>query len=138
MKKTCLALLAFIIVSCGNSISDSDLPKLNGYWEIETAVLPDGSEKEYTVNSTIDYFEIKGKDGIRRKVMPQLDGTYRMNDMYEKITVTEEDNKTYLNYVTEYAAWKEEIVELDDEHLVVKNEQDMEYHYKKPQPFTVK
>lgn len=138
MKKICLALLAFIIVSCGNSVSESDLPKLNGYWEIETAVLPDGSEKEYTVNSTIDYFEIKGKEGIRRKVMPQLDGTYRMNDMYEKITVTKMDDKTYLNYVTEYAAWKEEIVELDDEHLVVKNEQGMEYHYKKPQPFTVK
>ena len=137
MKKACLFLCLLFLISC-NSVTTADLTKLNGYWEIETAIMPDGTKKEYTINSTIDYFEIKGTAGIRKKVMPQLDGKYLVNDLQETFTFTEEDGKAYLNYKTEYAAWKEEILELDDEELVVKNMHGIEYHYKKPQPFSIK
>lgn len=139
MKKTILLLFVSIVtLSCGNSISETDLAKLNGYWEIETAVMPDGSEKEYKVNTTIDFFDLKGKTGFRKKVMPQFDGSYRMNDLSEKISIVQDSGKTYISYVTDYAKWKEEIVELNDKKLVLKNNHDMEYHYKKPEPFTVK
>ncbi|RZJ52740.1 MAG: hypothetical protein EOO45_31675, partial [Flavobacterium sp.] len=124
--------------SCNSSISDSDLQKLNGYWEIETAVLPDGTEKEYTINSTVDYFELQGKKGFRKKVMPQLDGTYLMNNVMENISIAEEDGKTYINYTTLYAKWKEQILKLDSDELVIKNAHGLEYRYKKPQPFSVK
>lgn len=137
MKKIYLLLLPFILLSCG-SVNEGDLAKINGYWEIEKAVMPDGSKKEYTINPSIDFFELKGREGFRKKVMPQLDGTYLTGENQEKIAVTTIDGKTYLNYTTEYAKWKEEIIELNDEHLVLKNEHDMEYHYKKPVPFTVK
>lgn len=139
MKKTILLLFVSIVtLSCGNSISEADLVKLNGYWEIETAVMPDGSEKEYKINTTIDFFELNGKTGFRKKVMPQFDGSYRMNDLSEKISIVQDSGKTYVSYVTDYAKWKEEIVELNDKKLVLKNNHDMEYHYKKPEPFTVK
>lgn len=137
MKKIYLLLLPFILLSCGG-VNEADLNKINGYWEIEEAVMPDGSKKEYTINPAIDFFELKGKEGFRKKVMPQLDGTYLTGENQEKISVTTVDGKTYLNYTTEYAKWKEEIVELNDEELVLKNEHDMEYHYKKPIPFSVK
>jgi len=129
---------ALIVISCGNPVSDADLKELTGYWEIEEAILPDGTAKEYTINPTIDYFEIKGKAGFRKKVMPQFDGSYRVNDLSEKINITVEEGKTYINYVTAYAKWKEEIVELSDAELVLRNNHDMEYRYKKPKPFTVK
>ena len=137
MKKIYLLLLPFILMSCGG-VNEGDLAKINGYWEIEKAVMPDGTKKEYTINPTIDFFELKGNEGFRKKVMPQLDGTYLTGDNKEKIAVTTADGKTYLSYTTQYAKWKEEIIELNDEHLVLKNEHDMEYHYKKPVPFTVK
>lgn len=136
-----IAVLLFVSLaafSCGNSVSDEDLAKLNGYWEIEEAVMADGNKKEYTVNATIDYFELKGGKGFRKKVMPQFDGTYRVNDLSEKIAIVKEGGKTYISYTTEYAKWKEELLELDDEELVVKNQHDIEYHYKKPQPFSIK
>lgn len=134
-----LLLLAFSLFSCDKKVSGEDLAKLNGYWEIETVELPDGTEKEYTINSTIDYFELKGKEGIRKKVMPQVDGSYRANGLSENITVTEEGGVSYISYKTEYASWKEEIVTLDDDELILKNEQDIEYHYKKPEnTFSVK
>lgn len=134
-----LLLVAFSLFSCDKRVSDEELTKLNGYWEIETVELPDGSEKEYTINSTIDYFELKGKEGIRKKVMPQVDGSYRANGLSENITVTEENGVTYIKYKTEYATWKEEIIELDEDEFVVKNEQGIQYHYKKPEnTFSIK
>lgn len=139
MKKIALLLLtALTLFSCGPSVSEKDLPKLNGYWEIQEAVMADGTKKEYKVNATVDYFELKGKIGFRKKVMPQFDGSYRANDISEKISVAETDGKLYLNYTTDYAKWKEEIVELTDEELVVKNQHDMEYRYKRSEPVTVK
>lgn len=138
MKKCILLLLAIITVSCGKNITDEDIAHLNGYWEIEVAIMPDGSEKEYKVNPIIDYFEIKDNKGIRKKVMPQFDGTYRVNDTSEDITIIKEDNKTYISYTTDFSEWKEQIIDIDAEHLVVKNEQDIEYHYKKPEPFSIK
>ncbi|QYJ68341.1 hypothetical protein [Flavobacterium litorale] len=135
MKKYALLLLAIVIVSCNSSISDEDIAYLNGYWEIEKAITPDGVEKEYKVNATVDYFEVEENKGIRKKVMPQLDGTYRVNDTAEAIAIVREDDKTYIAYKTNYSEWKEQIIELDKEHMVIKNEQDIEYHYKKSVPF---
>jgi len=139
MKKVIfLVLVALFLASCKQQIDEKELVKINGYWEIEKAELPDGSKKEYKVNTTIDFFEIKGKKGFRKKVMPQLDGTYLMNDLSENIEVTSNEGEIVLNYSTPYAKWKEEIVSLTDEALVIKNDQDIEYHYKKPKPFSVK
>ncbi len=139
MKKTVVLLLVSLVAfSCGQTVSDKDLAKLNGYWEIEEAVMADGTKKEYIVNPTIDYFELKGKTGFRKKVMPQFDGSYRVNDLSEKITIVKDSGKTYISYTTEYAKWKEELIALDDKELVVKNQHDIEYHYKKPQPFSLK
>jgi hypothetical protein len=119
-------------------VSEKDLAKINGYWEIEKAELPDGSKKEYKINTTIDFFEIKGKKGFRKKVMPQLDGTYLMNDLSENIEVISNDGDVMLSYTTPYAKWKEEIISISDDQLVIKNDQDIEYHYKKSKPFSVK
>ena len=139
MRKTVVLLfMSVMALSCGHNVSSEDLTKLNGYWEIQEAVMADGAKKEYPVNPTIDYFELKGKTGFRKKVMPQFDGTYRVNDLSEKIEVLQKDGKTFISYATEYAKWKEEILELNDKELVVKNQHDIEYHYKKPKPFSVK
>ena len=70
--------------------------------------------------------------------MPQLDGTYLMNNLSEQIEITNNEGAIILNYSTPYAKWKDEIIAISDEELVIKNEQDIEYHYKKPKPFSVK
>lgn len=139
MKKIVLLVVtSCILFSCSGSVSEDDIAKLNGYWEIESVIMPDGSEKDYTVNPTIDYFEIKANAGFRKKVMPQFDGTYKVNDGSEKIAISRKDDKTFIDYTTTYAKWQEELISLDDDELVVKNQHGIEYHYKKPEPFTVK
>ncbi|HSD13419.1 MAG TPA: lipocalin family protein [Flavobacterium sp.] len=138
MRNIFIAIIALLLVGCKQDITEKDLAKINGYWEIEKAELPDGNKKEYKVNETIDFFQIKDKKGFRKKVMPQLDGTYLMNDLSEKIEVEMNDGNVVFNYSTPYAKWKETIVSVSEEKLVLKNDQDIEYHYKKPKPFSVK
>lgn len=137
MRYLSIILFSILLFSCDKTYTDAELAKINGYWEIESVIMKD-SVKEYNVNNTIDYFELKGKTGFRKKVMPQLDGTYRMNDLSEKLEIVQDSGKVYIHYKTDYAQWQEEIVELTDEELVLKNSHNMEYHYKKPEPFTVK
>src|SRR5690606_10720263 len=130
--------IAIITVSCSNTFSETDLAKLNGYWEIEEVVLPDGTKKEYKINPTIDYFELKGWEGKRPKVMPQFDGTYRTNELSESFIIEDKEDKTFIKYTTDNAKWEEELIELTNEELTVKNEQGIEYHYIKPEPFSIK
>jgi hypothetical protein len=138
MKKIILFFVFGIILSCKQSISETDLQHLNGYWEIEKVELPDGDKKEYKVNETIDFFKLESKKGFRKKVMPQLDGTYLTNNIQEEFVITVTNGNAVIGYKTNYASWKEEIIELSNDKLVVKNQQDLEYHYKRPVKFSIK
>lgn len=138
MKKIFLLIVLTSMLSCKQKIKEADISNLNGYWEIEKVDLPDGDKKEYKVNETIDFFKIENKKGFRKKVMPQLDGTYLTNDLQENISVVLENGEANLQYKTNYASWEEEIIELTKDKLVVKNEQEMEYYYKRPTKFSVK
>jgi hypothetical protein len=139
MKKTItIFLLGILLVSCKQAIRDKDIAKLNGYWEIEKVNLPEGEYKEYKVNETIDFFEVKENKGFRQKVMPQLDGTYLTNGIKENITVSKEDGEVYIYYITNYGKWREEIIEIRDSILILKNEANLQYHYKRQVPFSLK
>lgn len=139
MKNTITLLLALLLlVSCNQSITEKDIAKLNGYWEIKKVVLKDGSDKDYKVNETIDFFEVKANKGYRQKVMPQLDGSYKTNNIKESISISNEDGSYFINYSTSYGKWKEEIMEVKDSTLILKNKDELEYNYKRYQPFSLK
>lgn len=133
MKKTALLLFVTVVLTaCGQKISKEETQKLNGYWEIEKVLMADGSEKDYKINMMYDFFEIsKDYKGFRKKVTPQLDGKFLADDTAEAVEITEKDDKIYLNYKTEYATWKEELKFISDEKMVILNQQNIEYHYKK-------
>jgi hypothetical protein len=145
MKNTITLFLSLLLlVSCSQSITDKDIAKLNGYWEIKKVVLKDGEKKDYKINETIDYFQLrqaqsdKKWNGFRQKVMPQLDGTYKTNNLKEEISISNENGSFFVNYSTSYGKWKEEIIEIQDSVLVLKNKDDLEYNYKRYQPFSLK
>ena len=138
MKKIFFLFVLSTVLSCKQKIEDADISNLNGYWEIGKVELPDGDKKEYKVNETIDFFKIEANKGFRKKVMPQLDGTYLTNDIQEDVNIVVKDGDATIQYKTNYASWNEEIIELTKDKLVVKNKQDLEYHYKRPVKFSVK
>ena len=127
-----IVLFSFLLVGCKQQIQSTDIPNINGYWEIEKVVFDEGEDKEYSANQNYDYFQIdKNNQGIRKKVAPQLDGTFLVDDSFEKVRVRFQDDKAYLDYVTPYMKYTEEIIALTAEELVVLNAQKKEYHYKK-------
>lgn len=138
MKKIVGFLVLVILMSCKQTITDADLQHLNGYWEIEKVILPNGEKKEYKVNETIDFFKITKSNGFRTKVMPQIDGTYLTNNINESVNVVIKDGAASIHYKTTYASWHEDIITLTKDQFVVRNQQDLEYHYKRPIKFSEK
>ncbi|MDP5199601.1 lipocalin family protein [Flavobacterium sp. DG2-3] len=138
MKNTFIVLfVSLLFVSCKQEIKPADIAKLNGYWEIEKVVFAKGEEKEYKMNETFDFFQIKNNKGVRTKVMPQFDGTFLTTDTFENVSVRFAGEQVFLDYKTDYTKWSEEIISLSDDKLVVKNPQKIEYHYKKAAPINL-
>jgi hypothetical protein len=133
MKNTFrILVISLFFVGCQQKIKPADVSKLNGYWEIEKVVFDEGEDKDYSINVSYDYFDIaKNNKGIRKKVMPQLDGTFIVNDTYENVAVRFTEDKAFLDYSTSYAKWSEELLALSEKEFVVRNEEKKEYHYKK-------
>jgi hypothetical protein len=125
-------LISLAFVGCKQKIQSSDIPKINGYWEIEKVVFDQGEDKEYGANQNYDFFQMdKNNQGIRKKVAPQLDGTFLVDNSFEKVNVRFQEDKAYLDYTTPYMKYTEEIIALTANELVVLNAQKKEYHYKK-------
>lgn len=138
MKKNILLLFAVLVLSACSQVSKDDAKKLNGYWEIEKVLLADGSEKDYGINTIYDYFEIKEDyKGFRKKVQPQLDGKFLADNTSEDLEIKEENSKIYISYKTDYATWKEELKSISDDKMVILNQQNIEYHYKKATPINL-
>ena len=148
MKKISVLLFALLLISCHSNIKKEDIAKMNGYWEIKQVKFSTGKTKDYKVNETIDYFELRNPEvsgqpdsqiiGFRQKVMPQFDGKFQTNGIQENITVVEMNNSFFVEYNTKYGKWKEEIITIQDSTLVLKNEDKLEYTYKKFKPFSFK
>jgi hypothetical protein len=131
-------LVALLLVGCKQKLTPAEVVKINGYWEIEKVVLEDGSEKKYGMNESFDFFRIdKNSTGIRKKVMPQLDGTFLVNETFENVKIRFSDEQSFLDYKTPYMKWSEEILKLTDSSLVVLNAEKKEYHYKKTGPINL-
>lgn len=124
--------------SCQSKVESNDLTKLNGYWEIKEVELANGEKKEYKINETIDYFELQNNIGFRQKMMPKFDGKFTTNDIKENIKITEKNSQYFIEYQTDYGKWQEEIIELADSALVLKNKEKLIYKYKRHIPFSLK
>lgn len=138
MKKIALILfVATLTLSCAKSVSGEDISKINGYWEIEKVDFPDGDDKEYSMNEIYDFFQIKEDKGFRTKVSPQLDGTFLNNGDSEELEIKEIDGAFYIHYTTPFSKWKEKVISISDQQLVLENDSKKEYHYKRATPINI-
>ena len=120
-----------IISSCAKQDPNEQIKYLDGYWSIEKAVLEDGTEKKFTISTTIDFMEVNGKTGIRKKVQPKLDGTFLTSDNAETFDIKIVDDSLRLYYTTPFDSWKETVLKAKDSSLVVLNRDGKTYFYKK-------
>ena len=137
--KNILGLFAFslLAVSCSKPISTEELKNLNGYWEINEVKTADGDTKEFQSNNNVDFFELKDLKGTRTKVVPKFDGKNQTNGIKEQFTVLDSANATYLKYSTDYAKWTEKVDKITKDELVIINQNDIKYTYKRFTPIVV-
>ncbi|MGO3182183.1 MAG: lipocalin family protein [Aequorivita sp.] len=128
-SKISIVLLLLFVISCAKPNPDEQKKNLDGYWEIETVKMASGKKKDFSANTIVDYIEVKGDSGIRTKVSPKLDGTFRTNGASEKFTLKIEDDSLRMFYKTPFDEWKETVIEAKDSTLIVKNRDHKIYTY---------
>ena len=129
--------LLLLLGACSNKVSKEDLSHLNGYWEITKVTFPDGNIKEYNVNTSIDFIMLEDLKGYRKKMQPNLSGTYRTSDDAESFVVTEIDDSFAIHYKTDLSEWTEIIETLQKNTFSVTNEEGIRYDYKRFEPISI-
>ena len=98
---------------------------------------PDGTTKEYKASTTIDYIELAGLKGFRKKVQPSLEGTYFANDDAESFLITKKEDSYEMSYRNNYSEWSELLTALSENTFSVVNKEGITYHYIRYQPINI-
>lgn len=122
-----------MFLSCNKDPAEN-LHHLNGYWEIKRVERNGEIVVEYRFNENVDFFELNNMKGIRKKVKPQLNGTYLVTDDAENIEVKIDDDVLYIYYTTAFDTWREKVKTLTENDLELENEDGILYHYKRYTP----
>ncbi|WP_350285248.1 lipocalin family protein [uncultured Croceitalea sp.] len=132
-------LICFLLLvpGCTSRVEKSELEQLNGYWEIVEVVFPDGQKKSYSINPTIDYIEIDGMKGFKKKVQPKFDGTYDTSDDAELFNFIEKENTFVFHYKNGLSEWHERLTKLNSDEFSMVNQDGIEYSYKRYQPINI-
>jgi len=133
-----ISILFIILTSCTNKVTQHDIQHLNGYWDIDKVASADKKITEYGANSTIDfYFISEQNEGYRKKTTPDFSGTYKTNDIKDKIIIENKDGIFIIKTVTSLHNWEDVIITLTPKTLVLKNEEGVLFYYKKHEKFNI-
>lgn len=124
------------LFSCDMRSPQEKIENLNGYWEIKKAHLPEGIEKEFKFSELVDYIQVEEKEGFRKKVRPQLGGTFITSEDHENFTVKFENDSINLYYTTPYNTWKETVLSSTEDELKILNPRGIIYTYKRFTPYS--
>ena len=134
MKKRCAIVLMLVFIACGKQSKNINLDDLNGYWEISKVELSKDSVIQYSISQYVDYFEVTDSTGIRTKLQPNIDGSFVATKDQSEIEILKSDGDIQLLYSTPFDEWKEQLVSLDEESMIVINQDGKKYYYKRYEP----
>lgn len=137
MKKITILIVLMLFTSCFNGINEADLSQLNGYWEIEKVIFPDGQMKQYTINETVDFIKMDSLKGYRKKMKPTFEGTYITSDDAELFTISKQENRYLVTYKTPDDDWSETIKAISSTNFSVTNSENITYVYKRYEPINI-
>lgn len=138
MKQLVILVSFFMFFGCTSKVSKEEITNLNGYWEIEQVTFPNGKTKDFTVNPTVDYIELDGLKGFRKKMQPKFDGTYTTSNDAEPFIIEESNGQFEFHYKNEMSEWKEVLKSISKDNFSVTNTDTLTYSYKRFQPINAK
>ena len=130
MNKSYLLCFFIFCSGCKNQITPSDLKLLNGYWSIDYIAHKDQIFYPKGTVKLLDYYNVEGLNGIRKKVQPQLENKFLITEDLNNFKVIFRSENCYLSYETVWDQWQEKIVELSKNKLVLEH-QDKRFHYRR-------
>ena len=133
-KLTLYSIILILAVGCSKN-PESYIKHLNGYWEIDEVTLPDGTKRNYNYNDTVDFITVTDSlTGFRKKVKPNLDGSYSTSNDAENFRIKIENDSLNVYYKTPYAEWKETILDATEDRMMVRNHDNLLYVYRRYEP----
>lgn len=132
MKNYIYLLLAIIIISCGSN--EEKIKAIEGYWNIDEVILPDGSEREFPFSNHMDHFEIDGYQGVKDRVSPTYDGSFISYGNPISFQWEEIDGDLYLIFLEGENAYTQTVETATEETLVLVHENGTRYTYKSYTP----
>ena len=129
MKKT---LLVIVLLAMGcKSNPDKHIEFIEGYWEIESVYKDNQLLRIFKINSGIDYFKINTDlKGFRKKLKPNFSGTFETSKDVLNFKIEIQNNDLFLNYIDNATSFREEVLEVNKEKLVIKSNSGLVYNYK--------
>ena len=119
-KNLLLTLIVCITIFGCSKNPELYIEHINGYWEIESVILSNGTKKAYKVNQTIDYISINDSlKGFRKKIKPRFDGKYDTSKDLETLEIKIENDSLNLYYTTNFTNWKETILIASENQLKI-------------------
>ncbi|MEO8234926.1 MAG: lipocalin family protein [Flavobacterium sp.] len=131
MKKSLLFLLAIVFVGCSHKVDISKIDTINGYWQISKVIDGEGNKKEYPINETYDYFQIKNKKGFHKKVLWQPDGTFLVNDLQEDLNIIVKKDDVVLDFSSKFGKHQDKLESISEEEMVIVSKEAVKFYYSK-------
>lgn len=129
MKKK-LLVIALLAMGC-KSNPDKHIEFIEGYWEIESVYIDNQLLRTFKINSVIDYFKINADlKGFRKKLKPNFSGTFQTSKDVLNFKIEIQNNDLFLNYIDNATSFREEVLEVNKEKLVIKSNSGLVYNYK--------
>ena len=125
-----ILILMILCSSCKSEITPRELALLNGYWGIK--YITHKNETFYPKGATklLDYYELKEKNGVRKKVQLQLGNKFLVTEDLNNFKITFRCGNYYLNFQTAWDQWQEKIIKLNENKLILEHKE-KRYHYKR-------
>ncbi len=130
MKKTIFILLLLAITSCTTSTNET-LQSINGYWNIDTVEMEDGSDREFPFSNHMDHFAISETSGVKNRVSPTYDGKFINYGSPVPFKWKDRDGKLFLMFNDGESKYEQEVVEANAETMTLLHENGTRYLYKR-------
>ncbi len=118
-------------LSCTSRIKTDDIILLEGYWVISEATAPNGEKRTFNSTVEVDFFELEGEKGFRKKVTPLLDDSFNSTNDLVGFTISFENESCIVSYSRKHHSWKEEILLITNEKLKLKDSRGVVFEYKR-------
>lgn len=129
MRNYFLILSILFLTSCSNNASKM-VSAMEGYWNIDTVILADGTEREFPFSNHMDHFEIEGNNGVKNRVSPTFDGNFVNYGSPVPFTWESVDGKVVLTFKDGEERYQQILETCNDSKLVLLHENGTEYTYK--------